>query len=359
MKKLFTLLLVGIMVFGTLTGCGEKKDSTELDSTTENPTTGADETAVTDETATEDTATTDNTTSTEKFKIGIIQPMDHPSLNQIRETIISELDALGLGDKVEIDFQNANGDGALLPTIMQDMLSSDVDMLVPIATGTAQAAMAATTTVPIVFSAVSNPVEAGLVTSFEETAGNITGVSNSIPIEDIFALAAELTPEAKVFGFVYNSSEVNSSAGIERAKAYCDKNGIKYKEATITGTADLQQAASSLVGEVDAFFTPNDNTVASAMPTYLQIAMDAKLPIYVGADSMVADGGLATVGIDYTVLGKQTAEMIARIINGETIADNHVEQIAEYAKMINMSTVDQLGLTISDELKKEFVIIGE
>lgn len=322
MKKLGTLLLAGIMVLGVLTGCSNSSDS-------------------------------------KTFKIGIIQPMDHPSLNEIHDTIVSELDALGLSDKIEIDFQNANGDMSLLPSIMQDMLSDNVDMLVPIATPTAQAAIASTDSVPIIFSAVSNPVEAGLVTSFEETTGNITGVSNSIAIEDIFKLASELTPEVKVFGFVYNSSEINSLTGIKRAKAYCDEKGIAYKEATVTGTADLQQVVSSLVGEVDAFFTPNDNTIASAIATYLQVAMDAKIPTYVGADSMVKDGALATVGIDYTVLGKQTAEMIARIIEGETIKENHVEKIAEYSKMININTAKQLDLNISDELMKQFVIIGE
>lgn len=335
MRKLVVLFMAVVMMLWALTGCSKDGSSSDNSKVTGQEDKG------------------------QKFKIGIIQPMDHPSLNQIRETIISELDALGMSEKVEIEFQNANGDATMLPTIMQDLVSSGTDMLVPIATNTAQAAMAATTTVPIVFSAVSNPVVAGLVESFEETTGNITGVSNSIAIEDIFILAKELTPDAKVFGFVYNSSEINSVAGIERAKAYCDANGIQYKEVSITGTADLQQAAASLATDVDAYFTPNDNTIASAMPTYLQVAMEAKLPIYVGADSMVADGGLATVGIDYTVLGKQTAQMITRIINGETIAENHVEQIAEYAKMINMDTADQLGLTIPEDLMKEFVIIGE
>ncbi len=325
MKKLLTLLLVLIMGLGTLSGCSSESE----------------------------------TAKQEVFKIGIVQPMDHPSLNQIRETIISELNAQGMEDKVEVIFKNANGDMSLLPSIMQDLLNDNVDMLVPIATPTAQAALASTQTVPIVFSAVSNPVEAGLVTSFEETTGNITGVSNSIAIEDIFELAGTLTPEAKVFGFVYNSSEINSTTGIERAKAYCDKNNIEYKEATITGTADLQQAAASLVDQVDAYFTPNDNTVASAMATYVQVATDAKLPIYAGADSMVKDGALATVGIDYTVLGKQTAAMIIRIFDGQTIEENHVEQIAEYANMININTANTLGITIPEELKDKFVILGE
>ncbi|NTW72068.1 MAG: ABC transporter substrate-binding protein [Eubacteriaceae bacterium] len=325
MKKLLAVILTGMLMTGMLAGCSsnEKTDDEKV------------------------------------YKIGIVQHVDHPSLNLIKETIISELDALGLGDRVEITFKNANGDLSLLPTIMQDMIGDEMDIIVPIATPTAQAAKAATSEVPIIFSAVSNPVEAGLVTSFEETTGNITGVSNSIAIEDIFELAGELTPKAKVFGFVYNSSEINSTAGIQRAKTYCDAHGIQYKEATITGTADLQQAASSLVGSVDAFFTPNDNMVASAMATYYQVATQAKLPIYAGADSMVADGALATVGIDYTVLGKQTAAMIARIIKGETIKENPVEQIAEYAKMINTKTASELGITIPEALKDKFVIIGE
>lgn len=295
----------------------------------------------------------------EVFRIGVVQPMDHPSLNQIRDTIQAELVALGYEDKVELVFKNANGDMSLLPSIMQELVNDGVDMIVPIATPTAQAAAGTTDSIPIVFSAVSNPVEAGLVTSFENTDGNISGVSNAIAIEEIFQLAQVLTPEVRVFGFVYNSSEINSSVGIQRAKAYCDANGIEYREATITGTADLQQVASSLVGKVDAFFTPNDNTVASAMATYMQVAMDGKIPTYVGADSMVADGGLATVGIDYTVLGKQTAAMISRIIDGETIKENPVEQIAEYANMINVKTAEALGIEIPEALKEGFVLIGQ
>jgi putative ABC transport system substrate-binding protein len=148
-------------------------------------------------------------------------------------------------------------------------------------------------------------------------------------------------------------------AGIEKAKAYCDKNNITYKEVSITGTTDLQQAALSLVGEVDAFFTPNDNTVASAMATYSQIASDAGIPIYVGADSMVIDGGLATVGIDYTVLGKQTANMIIRIIDGEKISKNPVEQIADYANIINSDTADALGIHIPESIKDNFILISK
>lgn len=293
----------------------------------------------------------------EPLRVAIVQHMEHPSLNQINETIVAELGKMDAG--IEIVQKNANGDVSLLPSIMQDLAGQNVDMIIPIATPTAQAAAAATREIPVVFSAVSNPVEAGLVSSFEDTSANITGVSNSIPIEDIFELAAEITPEAKTFGLVYNAGEINSATGIERAKKYCDENGLLYKEAIITSTADLQQAASSIAGEVDAFFTPNDNMVASAMATYLQVAMGESKPIYVGADSMVNDGGFATVGIDYTVLGKQTADMAVRILNGSAIADTPVEQIREYAKMVNAKTASELGIEIPEEIKSEFVMIGE
>jgi len=180
-----------------------------------------------------------------------------------------------------------------------------MDVIVPIATGAAQSAAAATKDIPIVFAAVSYPVEAGLVKELNKTEGNITGVSDAIGINEIFDLAMTLTPKVKTFGFVYNSGEVNSVAAIEKAKEYCDAKGLNYVDATITSSGDLLQAAQSLVSKVDAIFTPTDNTVASAMPVLAAEAIKAKIPVYVGADSMVADGGFATVGVDYKVLGNK------------------------------------------------------
>lgn len=294
----------------------------------------------------------------EVYTVGIVQHLDHPSLNQINAKIQEVLQPLVEEGKVEIVEKNASGDQTMLPTIIKGLVDDGCDMLIPIATPTAQAAAAATSEIPIVFSAVSNPVEAGLVEAFDKTDKNITGVSNSIPIEEIFKLAAELTPDAKTFGLVYNTSEINSVTGIERAKEYCDANDLEYKEATVTGTADVAQAASSIASEVDAFFTPNDNTVASAMAAYLQVADGVGIPIYCGADSMVNDGGFATVGIDYDVLGQQTGEMAERIINGATIAETPVEQIAEYAKMINVATADKLGIIIDANAQKDFRLLG-
>lgn len=324
MKKKLAVLWAGILLLVVLTGC----------------------------------STTNDAVDNGKYKIGIVQPVDHPSLNQSRDSMISELDKLGMSDKVEIILQNANGDMNLLQSIMQNLVAEEVDMIVAIATPAAQAALSTTKDIPIVFAAVSNPIEAGLVKDLSKPEGNITGVSNSIPVSDIIELSKVLTPDAKTYGMVYNSSEINSVASIEKAKAYCDENGIDYKEVAITATAEIQQAVASLTGQVDAFFTPNDNMLASAMVTYSQQATEAGKPIYVGADAMVSDGGLATVGIDYNLLGEQAGRMINRIISGVSIKDNPVETVTEYAKIINVEIAEKLGIEIPKELENEFIKVG-
>ena len=301
----------------------------------------------------------DSSSSSGKTKIAIVQPMDHTSLNQIRDKIIATLKDLGYtDDNAEIIIKNASNDASLLPSIYDSLIADNVDIIIPIGTGTAQVAASKTTTIPIVFAAASDPVNAGLVEAFDKTDKNVTGVSDYIAVEDIFALAKELTPNAKTFGLVYNASEVNSTVKIERAKAYCDANGLSYKEATVTSTADIQQAVASIAPDVDAFFTPDDNTVASGMNVYAGFQKEYKTPIYVGADSMVKDGGFATYGIDYDVLAEQVANMADRILKGGKISDNHVEQVANPAKLINKTVADELGIEISDELLATYTIIG-
>jgi len=327
MKKLIAILTLAAMLLVTMTGCGA---------------------------ASEKETTTDNN---EKIKIGIVQPVEHPSLNEIREYIIIGLEELGLKDKVEITYKDAQGDPSNINTIVSQYVGENMDIIVPIATGAAQSAAAATKDIPVVFAAVSYPVEAGLVKELNKTDGNITGVSDAIGINEIFDLAMTLTPNVKTFGFIYNSGEVNSVAAIEKAKEYCDAKGLKYVGATITSSGDLLQAAQSLVNKVDAIFTPTDNTVASAMPVLAAEAIKAKIPVYVGADSMVADGGFATVGVDYKVLGKQVAAMIKRIIDGEEIVNNPVETLNQYTKIINTTTLKEIGVEVSEEALKEFQII--
>jgi len=334
MKKLIAIFTLAAMLLVTMTGCGA---TLEKDTTTGE--------------------TTKTVNNNKKLKIGIVQSMNHPSLDEIREYTIIGLEELGMNDKVEVIFKDAQSDPTNVNTIISQYVGDNVDMIIPVATGAAQSAAAATKDIPIVFAAVSYPVQAGLVKDMKVTDKNITGISNAIAIEDIFKLSQELTPNVKTYGFIYNAGEVNAAAGIERARAYCDENGLKYIEATIANSSELLQATQSLIGRVDAIFTPNDNTVALAMPVLSAEAIKAGIPVYVGADSLVKDGGFATVGIDYKVLGRQVAAMAKRILDGETIEENPVEIINQYSNIINITTAKALEIEIDEEVLKNFQVI--
>ena len=284
--------------------------------------------------------------------IGVIQLVDHPSLNTIRNAFCTEMTAL-LGDKVDIEIDDAQNDMSNINSICQKYVGGQKDLIVAIATPAAQAAAAATSDIPVVYSAVSDP-EAAKLTGLP----NVTGTSDAIPVESIFQLAAELTPQAKTFGLVYNTSEVNSVSVIGQAKAYMQQNGLQFVEATITNSSELQQSASSLVGKVDAIFTPIDNTVATAMPVLAEVASSNSIPLYVGADSMVADGGLATVGIDYSLLGTRTAQMAADILGGKSPADIPYEILSDYSTILNPRTAKAIGLEIPEEILAEATQLG-
>ncbi|MGB4439843.1 MAG: ABC transporter substrate-binding protein [Sedimentibacter sp.] len=341
MKKTFTIITIIAMMIAALTGCNSKAEKAQEQI----------------KPSTQESIVNNTQNNNEKIKIGIIQPVEHPSLNQIIEYIILGLEEQGLKDKVEITYKDAQGDPTNINTIISQFVGDEMDVIVPIATSTAQSAAAATKDIPIVFAASSYPVEAGLVKDLNKPEGNVTGVSDAIDVKLIFDLAFELTPDVKTFGFIYNSGEVNSVAAIEKAKEYCEEKKIDYVEATITNSSELLQASQSLLGKVDAIFTPTDNTVASAMPVLAAEAMNAGVPVYTGADSMVADGGFATVGVDYTILGRQVADMIKRIIDGENISEIPVETLKEYSKIVNTTTAKQLGIELTDDMLKDYQIV--
>lgn len=283
------------------------------------------------------------------FHIGIVQLTQHPSLDEICNAIVTEIKDKGYGDKIQIDIKNAQGDTSNINTICQKFVGDNVDLIVAIATPAAQGALNATSDIPIIFSAVSDPVGAGLLTDINQPEGNITGTSDAISVENIFKMAGELTPDAKNFGLIYNPGEANSVSVINEAKAYMEEHGYTFTEATVTNSGDVAQASQSLVGSnVDAIFAPIDNTVASAMTLLADTAVAAKIPVYVSADSMVADGGLATVGVNYTDLGKQTADMVIDVlINGKQIKDIPVEVMSDYTTVVNQETADAIGVDVS------------
>lgn len=224
----------------------------------------------------------------DKVHVGVVQIMEHTSLDTIRESFLDEMEALGYGeDKVEYDIQNAQGEQSNLSTICKKFVGDDVDLIVAIATPTAQTAAASTTDIPIVFSAVTDPVEAKLIQNPQQPEGNVTGTSDAIPVDEVMKLCQKLTPEVKTIGFLYTTSEINAQITAEKAMAEAEKMGYQTKLMTISEVSELQQAAQSLAEDVDAIYVPIDNTIAQAMQTLAQVGIDNQIPIYTGADSMV------------------------------------------------------------------------
>jgi len=287
----------------------------------------------------------------QQVNIGVAQIVDHTSLNTIRDAFKEEMIALGYPESA-LDFQNAANDTSNLNSIMQKFAGDQKDVIVAIATPTAQAAANFAKDTPIVFSAVSDPMKAGLLTSMEKPDKGITGTSDEIQVEQILDLALTINPDIKTLGFMYNSSEDNSVSNLEKAKAYCEGKGITFVESAVTGISDVQTNAQVLVTKVDAIFVPNDNTVASAMSALANEANKAKVPVYTGADSMVMDGGFATVGIDYTELGKETARMVDAIINGKATSDIPVKVFKDDLNIyVNETVLQSLGITLPDDIK--------
>lgn len=283
------------------------------------------------------------------LKIGLLQFVEHLSLDTIRESIVARLEE-ELGDEytLEIDYKNGSGDQSNLTSIAQTFAGDQKDVIIAIATPAAQAVAGVTQDIPLIFSAVTDPVGAKLVSDLNAPSGNATGTSDLIPVDQIFALASQLTPDAKKVGFIYNLGEDNSVSVVNDAKAYCDQNNLEYMESTITNVSELQQVVQSLVGKVDMFFTPIDNSVASAMTTYANEALKAKIPLYVGADSMVIEGGLATVGVDYVQLGRQTADMVVKVVKGTPISEIPVETLSNFSTYINKTTAAQLEISLDN-----------
>ena len=294
-----------------------------------------------------------------RFNVGVLQLVEHASLDAAYEGFIAGLADAGLveGENLTIDFQNAQADQSNMVTISERFVKNKVDLILAIATPAAQAVAAATTEIPIVFTAVTDPVEARLVESLEAPGTNITGVSDAGPIEEQIELIAALVPEAKTIGILYNSSEVNSEIQAKQAEAAAKRIGLEVKFGTVASVNDIEQVLTSIADDVEAIYLPTDNTFASAMANVAKVTEAKKLPVVAGAQSMVEEGGLATIGLDYYKLGLQTGAMAAKILNGESEpATTPVETLQDTDLMINFDTAKAIGYTFSPEILAEATI---
>ena len=287
--------------------------------------------------------------------IGIVQIVEHPSLNTIRETIVKSLDKKGFkeGTNITIDYQNAQGDQTNLKNISQKFVGNKYDLIIAISTPATQVVAAETSEIPIVFSGVTDPISAGLVKNLDKPGKNITGTSDMVSVEKNMELAKSITPNIKTVGFLYNSGETSSQAVIKELRKYVKMNNINLVEGAVTNTSEVQQVTESLVGKVDAIFATTDNTIASSMPVVSQIMIKAKKPIYTSADSMVKAGGLAGCGINYTVLGEETADIAAEVLKGKNPGDIPVRIMKDMNIYVNRNTANKIGVTIPDSILKD------
>ena len=290
------------------------------------------------------------------YKVGVIQYMDHASLNQINDSMDQELDALSKQLGVTFDYEdyyeNGQGDASNLSQMAADLVSDDVDIIVAIATPAAQIvqSQAEGTNIPIVFSAVTDPVGAGLVESGDAPGGNITGTSDALNTEAMMNLILAQNPDTDYVGLLYSNSEDSSEKPIQEAKEFLDSKGIKYIEKTGTTTDEVSQAADALIAEgVDAVFTPTDNTIMNAELSIYEKFTDAGIPQYCGADSFALNGAFCGFGINYEDLGKSTADMVSKIlVDGADPATTPVVTFDNGVATINTQTCDALGYNLED-----------
>ena len=298
------------------------------------------------------------------YKIAIVKYVDDASLNQIEDAIEAQLTAKEkeLGVDFEIIKYNGQADGAVLNQIAADVLAEEVDAVVPIATPAAVLLQAATedTDIPVIFSAVSNPVEDGLVADAEKPGANVTGTSDGIDTEAIFKLMLVQNPDLKKVGLLYDQGQSSSLVSIKDAEKFCKANNIEVVKKTGTNVGEIQTAADALVAaEVDAIFTPQDNTVMTAELAIYEKFTDAKIPHYTGADSFALNGAFMGYGVNYENLGTLTADMVVDIVvNGADPATTPVKKLEEGILTVNTDTAKALGIDFSifkdycDELKE-------
>lgn len=344
MKKLFALVLALAMVM-SLAACGGSSSSASTADTT--VTTDADTSITDDETNTE-VEVTEKTT----YQVGIANWVDDASLNQIVDNIEKELFLKGeeLGCTFEVKLENAQADGTALNQIAADFVGDEVDLIVAVATPVAVVMQGVTedNQIPVVFSAVSDPVGAGLVESMDAPGGNLTGTSDALDTEAIMNLMVTANPDLKKVGLLYDTAQDSSTNPIAEAKAWCEKNGIEVVEKSGSTTDDVALAADRLIEMgVEAVFTPTDNTIMTAELSIYEKFQKAQIPQYCGADSFALNGAFCGYGVDYANLGAMTGDMVADLlVNGADPAETPVMTFDNGIASINTETCEAIGFDV-------------
>ena len=300
----------------------------------------------------------------ESVTIGISQFAEHGSLDNCREGFLEGLKEAGYeeGKNLTIEYQNAQADTGNAATIADSFVNKKVDLICAIATPSAMSAYnsAMDADIPVIYTAVSDPSGAGLVNEDGTNVGNITGTSDKLPVTEQMALIRELMPDAKKIGILYTTSEANSVSTIQEYKDHAEEYGFEIVDTGINTIADVEMAAKDLASKVDCISNLTDNTVVSALQTVLAAANDAKIPVFGSEVEQVKNGCVAAVGIDYVALGKQTGEMAAKVLKGETTAAETPFEICEGGNVyVNTEAAGNIDFTISDDVLGEAAEIYE
>ncbi|KXF83264.1 ABC transporter substrate-binding protein [Enterovibrio coralii] len=292
------------------------------------------------------------TASADTAKVAVSQIVEHPALDATRQGLVDGLKKLGYveGENLDFSYQTAQGNPAIAVQIARQYVGEKPDVLVGIATPSAQALVAATKSIPVVFTAVTDPVGAKLIKNMEQPKANVTGLSDLSPVAQHVALAKELLPNMKSIGVVYNPGEANAVALVELLREAADAQGLKVVEGTALKSADVQSAAQIVASQADAIYAPTDNTVASAIDALVGASNQAGKPVIGGATSYIPNGAVAALGFDYYQIGVQTADYVAALLKGEEVANLPAKVAVGSDLAINQKAAQKLGITVPQSL---------
>lgn len=326
MKRVLAAGLTAVMAMSLMVGCGSKKDDS----------------------------------SSKTYNLGIIQFAEHGSLDNCRKGFLKGLESEGIkeGENLKITYKNSQADTATDNQIASNFASKKLDMICAIATPSAQSAYNAAmkADIPVIYTAVTDPVAAELADKDGKPVGEVTGTSDKLPVEEQLKMIREMLPDAKKIGIMYTTSEANSVSAIEEYKSLVKKYDFELVEKGITTTADVSLAADDLLSKVDCITNLTDNTVVASLPTILDKANEKKIPVFGSEIEQVKIGCLAAEGIDYIALGKQTGKMAAKVLKGEAKAsEQNFETITEPGFYVNNKVAENIGITVPDDLANNAV----
>ncbi|HCW53973.1 MAG TPA: ABC transporter substrate-binding protein [Clostridium sp.] len=327
-KRKLAMLLCSIMIGTALVGCGSSSSSS---------------------------SSKGESSSGDMKNVGVVQLVQHDALDSANKGFVDALKEKGYeeGKNISFDQQNAQGEQANAQTITKQFADSKKDLIFAIATPAAQAAYNSTKDIPIVFTAVTDPVSAEIAKDWKSSGTNVTGTSDKVPVEDQVKLMKKLLPDTKTIGVIYNTSETNSVVQVDELKSAVEKEGLVVKEIGVTNVNEINQNLTSALGEIDVLYTPTDNTVASAYSLVGKLCLDANKPIIGAEEAVVMKGGLATIGIDYYKLGKEAGYKAAEILDGKKPSDVEITILSEMAFTINEDVAKKLNITIPEEINKD------